>query len=130
MNPDAARQLTALTPTRRRLSNRRRGKPRIHRLWLPWFSLDGTKGQPLGRSTLPPPATSTLEDVLSICYQATLLREEGRPVTFACRSARLMRSRRPEARPLASIVWCLRAPYPPTSTNSEGLLPLSCFPDR
>ena len=76
------RQLTALTPTRRRLSNRRRGKPRIHRLWLPWFSLDGTKGQPLGRSTLPPPATSTLEDVLSICYQATLLREEGRPVTF------------------------------------------------
>jgi sensor domain DACNV-containing protein len=31
---------------------------------------------------LPPPATSTLADVLSICYQATLLREEGRPVTF------------------------------------------------
>jgi hypothetical protein len=31
---------------------------------------------------LPPPATSTLTDLLSICYQATLLREEGRPVTF------------------------------------------------
>ena len=31
---------------------------------------------------LPPPATSTLADLLAICYQATLLREEGRPVTF------------------------------------------------
>jgi hypothetical protein len=30
---------------------------------------------------MPPPATA-LADVLSICYQATLLREEGRPVTF------------------------------------------------
>ena len=28
------------------------------------------------------PATSTLEAHLSICYQVTLLREEGRPVTF------------------------------------------------
>jgi hypothetical protein len=35
-----------------------------------------------GQINLPPPATSTLADVLSICYQATLLREEGRPVTF------------------------------------------------
>jgi hypothetical protein len=35
-----------------------------------------------GQIDLPPPATSTLADVLSICYQATLLREEGRPVTF------------------------------------------------
>jgi Probable sensor domain DACNV len=35
-----------------------------------------------GQIDLPPPAPSTLVDVLSICYQATLLREEGRPVTF------------------------------------------------
>jgi hypothetical protein len=35
-----------------------------------------------GQIDLPPPAASTLADVLSICYQATLLREEGRPVTF------------------------------------------------
>jgi hypothetical protein len=35
-----------------------------------------------GQIDLPPPALSTLVDVLSICYQATLLREEGRPVTF------------------------------------------------
>jgi hypothetical protein len=35
-----------------------------------------------GQIDLPPPVTSTLADVLSICYQATMLREEGRPVTF------------------------------------------------
>ena len=35
-----------------------------------------------GQIDLPPPAARTLADVLSICYQATLLREEGRPVTF------------------------------------------------
>ena len=35
-----------------------------------------------GQIDLPPPATSALVDVLAICYQATLLREEGRPVTF------------------------------------------------
>jgi hypothetical protein len=35
-----------------------------------------------GQIDLPLPAASTLTDVLSICYQATLLREEGRPVTF------------------------------------------------
>ena len=35
-----------------------------------------------GQINLPPPDASTLVDVLSICYQATLLREEGRPVTF------------------------------------------------
>lgn len=35
-----------------------------------------------GQIDLRPPATSTLVDVLSICYKATLLREEGRPVTF------------------------------------------------
>jgi sensor domain DACNV-containing protein len=35
-----------------------------------------------GQIDLLPPAASTLTDVLSICYQATLLREEGRPVTF------------------------------------------------
>jgi len=35
-----------------------------------------------GEIQLPPPATSALADLLSICYQATLLREEGRPVTF------------------------------------------------
>ncbi len=35
-----------------------------------------------GLITLVPPAISTLARVLSICYQATLLREEGRPVTF------------------------------------------------
>ena len=35
-----------------------------------------------GHIDLPPPTASTLADVLSICYQATLLREEGRPVTF------------------------------------------------
>src|SRR6188508_2254210 len=35
-----------------------------------------------GLINLPAPAISTLARVLSICYQATLLREEGRPVTF------------------------------------------------
>jgi hypothetical protein len=35
-----------------------------------------------GQTSLLPPAVSTLEPILSICYQATLLREEGRPVTF------------------------------------------------
>ena len=35
-----------------------------------------------GQIRLPAPATSTLAQLLSICYQATLLREEGRPVTF------------------------------------------------
>ena len=35
-----------------------------------------------GQINLPAPAISTLARVLSICYQATLLREEGRPVTF------------------------------------------------
>ena len=35
-----------------------------------------------GQIDLRPPATSALVDVLSICYKATLLREEGRPVTF------------------------------------------------
>lgn len=35
-----------------------------------------------GQIHLPPPAASTLSDLLTICYQATLLREEGRPVTF------------------------------------------------
>jgi hypothetical protein len=35
-----------------------------------------------GQIDLPAPALSTLADVLSICYQATMLREEGRPVTF------------------------------------------------
>ena len=35
-----------------------------------------------GQITLPAPDISTLARVLSICYHATLLREEGRPVTF------------------------------------------------
>jgi len=35
-----------------------------------------------GQINLLPPAITALADVLSICYQATLLREEGRPVTF------------------------------------------------
>jgi len=35
-----------------------------------------------GQIDLPPPAASALAHLLSICYQATLLREEGRPVTF------------------------------------------------
>ena len=35
-----------------------------------------------GQINLTAPAISTLAGVLSICYQATLLREEGRPVTF------------------------------------------------
>jgi hypothetical protein len=35
-----------------------------------------------GQINLTAPAVSTLARVLSICYQATLLREEGRPVTF------------------------------------------------
>jgi sensor domain DACNV-containing protein len=35
-----------------------------------------------GQITLPALDISTLARVLSICYQATLLREEGRPVTF------------------------------------------------
>jgi hypothetical protein len=49
---------------------------------------------------LPPPPSSTVADLLSICYQATLLREEGRPVT-AWRSASLTRSQRASARLLA-----------------------------
>jgi hypothetical protein len=35
-----------------------------------------------GQISLPPPDVSTLARLLSTCYQATLLREEGRPVTF------------------------------------------------
>ena len=35
-----------------------------------------------GRTDLPPPVESALTALLSTCYQATLLREEGRPVTF------------------------------------------------
>ena len=35
-----------------------------------------------GQISLPAPDISTLTRLLSICYQATLLREEGRPVTF------------------------------------------------
>lgn len=35
-----------------------------------------------GQIDLPTPASSTLAHVLSTCYLATLLREEGRPVTF------------------------------------------------
>jgi hypothetical protein len=35
-----------------------------------------------GQIHVAPPAASTLGEILSICYQATLLREEGRPVTF------------------------------------------------
>ena len=35
-----------------------------------------------GQITLPAPAIATLARALSVCYQATLLREEGRPVTF------------------------------------------------
>ena len=35
-----------------------------------------------GQINLTAPAISTLARILSICYQATLLREEGRPVTF------------------------------------------------
>jgi hypothetical protein len=35
-----------------------------------------------GQITLPAPAIAALARALSVCYQATLLREEGRPVTF------------------------------------------------
>ena len=35
-----------------------------------------------GQIDLTPPNAAQLRQVLSICYQATLLREEGRPVTF------------------------------------------------
>jgi hypothetical protein len=42
-----------------------------------WF-----KATAAGQIDLPPPVTSTLVNVLSICYHATLLREEGRAVTF------------------------------------------------
>jgi len=35
-----------------------------------------------GRTDLTPPDAAALTAVLSTCYQATLLREEGRPVTF------------------------------------------------
>lgn len=35
-----------------------------------------------GRTNLVPPQEALLQAVLSTCYQATLLREEGRPVTF------------------------------------------------
>lgn len=35
-----------------------------------------------GQLTTPPPARADLEASLSVCYHATLLREEGRPVTF------------------------------------------------
>ena len=83
-----------------------------------------------GQIDLPPPATSTLVDVLSICYQATLLREEGRPVTF-----RLALSEpdafAPAAGPpsgLHRLVFAVL--YRSTSTNSAGLLPPSCFPVR
>jgi hypothetical protein len=40
------------------------------------------RSQTAGQINLRPPALATLAYVLSICYQATLLREEGRPVTF------------------------------------------------
>src|SRR4026207_591479 len=35
-----------------------------------------------GQISLPAPDISALARLLSTCYQATLLREEGRPVTF------------------------------------------------
>ena len=35
-----------------------------------------------GGTAVTPPDAASLTDVLSTCYQATLLREEGRPVTF------------------------------------------------
>lgn len=35
-----------------------------------------------GQLAVPPPAQADLATILSICYQATLLREESRPVTF------------------------------------------------
>lgn len=35
-----------------------------------------------GQFDVTPPAPSDLATILSVCYQATLLREEGRPVTF------------------------------------------------
>jgi hypothetical protein len=35
-----------------------------------------------GQLDLPPPACADLATILSVCYHATLLREEGRPVTF------------------------------------------------
>jgi len=42
----------------------------------------GHEATAAGQIDLPPPVASTLADVLSICHRATLLREEGRPVTF------------------------------------------------
>jgi hypothetical protein len=46
----------------------------VHQRW--------TEARTLGRIHPLLPDTSSLEHLLSICYQATLLREEGRPVTF------------------------------------------------
>ena len=81
-----------------------------------------------GQIDLPPPATSTLADVLSICYQATLLREEGRPVTF-----RLALSEPDAFAPAAGPPSGLHRlvftrPLRSTSTNSEACSRRRVFP--
>jgi hypothetical protein len=52
---------------------------RIRLISLGSFSLDGTKAIATGQITLPALDISTLAHVPSICYHATLLREEGVP---------------------------------------------------
>ena len=79
---------------------------------------------------LPPPAASTLTALLSICYQATLLREEGRPVTFRLALSEPDAFAAGVGPPAGCIIWCLRVPFHSTSTNSDGLLPLLSFPGR
>ena len=83
-----------------------------------------------GQIDLRAPATSALEDVLSICYQATLLREEGRSVTFRLSLSEPDAFAATGGPPASLNRLVFTRPYPPTRTNSEGLFPLSCFPDR
>jgi hypothetical protein len=53
----------------------------VRERWAAWALSEG--GRPGVRAaTAGLPAPSALERLLSVCYQASLLREEGRPVTF------------------------------------------------
>jgi hypothetical protein len=80
MNPDAPsdRASTDAPEPEPRAANRNAYPPDLAALVLVgWHEATAA-----GQIDVAPPAASTLEDILSICYQATLLREEGRPVTF------------------------------------------------
>ena len=83
-----------------------------------------------GQIDVVPPAASTLGDILSTCYQATLLREEGRPVTFRLSLSEPDAFASRPARPRASTVWYSCVGSRSISMNSEGLRPRSCSPDR